>query len=50
MTNGAGSPRTGSYAHLSDAEMQTVRRDEQRQAARLGRYAIQLQLAHPSAW
>ena len=49
VTNGAGSPRTGSYAHLTDAEMQTVRRDEQREAARLGRYAIQLQLAHPSA-
>ncbi|MES1195197.1 MAG: PIG-L family deacetylase, partial [Opitutus sp.] len=49
VTNGAGSPRTGSYAHLTDDEMQTVRRDEQREAARLGRYAIQLQLAHPSA-
>ena len=49
VTNGAGSPRTGSYAHLSDAEMQGVRRDEQREAARIGRYAIQLQLAHPSA-
>jgi LmbE family N-acetylglucosaminyl deacetylase len=49
VTNGAGSPRTGSYAHLTDAEMQAVRRDEQREAARLGRYAIQLQLAHPSA-
>ena len=49
VTNGAGSPRTGSYAHLTDAEMQTVRRDEQREAARIGRYAIQLQLAHPSS-
>ena len=49
VTNGAGSPRTGSYAHLSDVEMQGVRREEQRQAARFGRYAIQLQLAHPSA-
>lgn len=49
VTNGAGSPRTGSYAHLSDEQMQAVRCEEQRAAAKLGRYAIQLQLAHPSA-
>lgn len=49
VTNGSGSPRTGAYAHLTDVQMQAVRREEQRQAARLGRYAIQLQLAHPSA-
>ena len=49
VTNGAGSPRTGPYAHLTDEEMQSVRREEQRQAARIGRYAIQFQLAHPSA-
>jgi LmbE family N-acetylglucosaminyl deacetylase len=49
VTNGAGSPRTGAYAALSDEQMQGVRREEQRQAANLGRYAIQLQLAHPSA-
>jgi LmbE family N-acetylglucosaminyl deacetylase len=47
-TNGAGSPRTGAYAHLTDKQMQAVRREEQRKAAELGRYAIQLQLAHPS--
>ena len=49
VTNGAGSPRTGTYARMTDQEMQGVRREEQRAAARLGRYAIQLQLAHPSA-
>ncbi|PTX91531.1 PIG-L family deacetylase [Opitutus sp. ER46] len=49
VTNGAGSPRTGPYAHLTDEQMQDVRREEQRKAAQLGRYAIQLQLAHPSA-
>ena len=49
VTNGAGSPRTGSYAALGDAQMQAVRREEQRRAAALGRYAIQLQLAHTSA-
>lgn len=49
VTNGAGSPRTGPYAHLTDEQMQGVRRDEQRKAAKMGRYAIQLQLAHPSS-
>jgi LmbE family N-acetylglucosaminyl deacetylase len=49
VTNGAGSPRAGPYAHLTDEQMQILRRDEQRKAAQLGRYAIQLQLAHPSA-
>jgi LmbE family N-acetylglucosaminyl deacetylase len=49
VTNGAGSPRTGAYAHLTDEQMQAVRREEQRKAAQLGRYSIQLQLAHPSA-
>lgn len=49
VTNGAGSPRTGRFAGFTDAQMQAVRRDEQREAARLGGYAIQLQLAHPSA-
>jgi LmbE family N-acetylglucosaminyl deacetylase len=48
-TNGAGSPRTGAYAHLTDEQMQGVRREEQRKAAQLGHYAIQIQLAHPSA-
>jgi len=49
VTNGGGSPRTGSYASLTDDEMQIVRRQEQRKAAELGRYAIQFQLAHTSA-
>lgn len=49
VTNGAGSPRTGSYAHMTDEQMQGVRRQEQRDAAKLGKYAIQLQLAHPSS-
>ncbi len=49
VTNGGGSPRTGAYARMTDEEMQGVRREEQRVAARLGRYAIQIQLAHPSA-
>lgn len=49
VTNGAGSPRTGPYAQLTDEQMQVVRREEQRKAAQLGHYAIQLQLAHSSA-
>jgi LmbE family N-acetylglucosaminyl deacetylase len=49
VTNGAGSPRIGAYAGYTDEEMQAVRREEQRKAARLARYAIMVQLAHPSA-
>ena len=49
VTSGAGSPRSGRFAAMTDAEMQKVRRDEQRQAAALGRYNLQLQLAHPSS-
>jgi len=46
VTDGAGSPRTGVYSKFTDEKMMVVRRDEQRTAARLGRYSIQL--AHPS--
>jgi LmbE family N-acetylglucosaminyl deacetylase len=49
VTNGAGSPRSGAYASFTDEQMIAVRREEQRAAARLGRYAVQVQLAHPSA-
>ncbi|HLP08068.1 MAG TPA: PIG-L family deacetylase [Opitutaceae bacterium] len=49
VTNGAGSPRSGRYAAFTDDQMISVRREEQRRAASLGHYAIQLQLAHPSA-
>ena len=47
-TNGGGSARTGAYARFSDGEMMAVRREEQRQAAILGRYAAMLQLDYPS--
>jgi len=47
-TNGAGSPRTGAYSNFTDEQMQVARREEQRQAAKLGRYGIQIQLGHPS--
>ena len=49
VTDGAGAPRAGRYAGHTDAQLQAVRRAEQRRAAELGRYAIQIQLAHPSA-
>ena len=49
VTDGAGSPRSGPYAAFTDEQMRIVRRGEQREAARLGNYAIQIQLGHPSA-
>jgi hypothetical protein len=49
VTNGAGSPRSGVYANYNDAEMQVVRTREQRKAAYVGEYSLQLQLAHPSS-
>jgi len=47
-TDGAGSPRAGPFAGCSDTQMQVVRRTEQRRAAALGKYNLQIQLAHPS--
>ena len=49
VTNGAGSPRAGVYASFTDTQMQDVRRQEQRKAALIGDYSVQLQLAHPSS-
>lgn len=49
VTNGAGSPRTGLYSNYTDDEMAAVRREEQRKAAFLGGYSIQIQLGHPSS-
>jgi LmbE family N-acetylglucosaminyl deacetylase len=48
MTNGAGSARTGRFAATTDEEMQAIRRQEQRSAAQIGGYNLQLQLAHSS--
>ena len=49
VTDGGGSPRAGRFAEFTNEQMKLVRRDEQRRAARLGKYAAALQLAHPSA-
>lgn len=48
MTNGAGSARTGKFARVTDAEMQQIRREEQRRAADIGKYNLQVQLGHAS--
>ena len=48
-SDGAGSPRAGRYADMTDARMREVRWDEQAAAARLGGYGACVQLAYPSA-
>lgn len=48
-TDGAGSARAGRFAALTTGELVACRRDEQRRAADVGRYAAVLQLGHPSA-
>lgn len=48
-TNGAGSARTGDFAHVTDEEMQAIRAEEQREAARVGQYAFMAQLHLPSS-
>ena len=48
VTDGAKSPRSGLYADYTDDQMKDVRRREQRKAAFVGDYSIQLQLAHPA--
>lgn len=48
VTDGAGSPRTGAYANVTNDEMVEIRKQEQIAAATLGRYSAQLQLGIPS--
>jgi LmbE family N-acetylglucosaminyl deacetylase len=48
-TNGAGSARQGPFADVTDEQMQDIRKEEQREAARLGQYAYMAQLDYPSA-
>ncbi len=48
-TNGAGSSRSGPYAAHTDDRMREIRREEQRKAAVIGRYAAMIQLDHPSS-
>lgn len=49
VADGAGSARSGVYADYTDEEMQQVRRQEQRKAAVVGEYGIQIQLDFPSS-
>ena len=48
-TNGSGSSRTGPYANCTDAQMMTIRRQEQSTAAVIGQYAAMIQLDYPSS-
>ena len=47
-SDGSGSPRSGIYANYTDQEMKQVRLHEQRDAARVGKYSVMLQLGYPS--
>ncbi|MEO6755081.1 MAG: PIG-L family deacetylase [Chthoniobacteraceae bacterium] len=47
-TNGSGSARTGPYADFTDEKMMAVRKEEQRQAAIVGRFGAMVQLEYPS--
>ena len=48
-TDGGGSSRTGPYAGYTDDQMQAVRMEEQKSAARIGQYGFMAQLGHPSS-
>lgn len=48
VTDGAGSPRTGEFADMSDEQMKEVRVSEQRKAADIGKYRAAIQLGFPS--
>lgn len=49
VTDGSGSPRAGIYQDFSNADMQAVRRMEQKKAATLGDYGAQVLLNYPSS-
>jgi LmbE family N-acetylglucosaminyl deacetylase len=49
VTNGSGSARDGQYKNHTDEQIMEVRREEQKKAARLGKYAAMFLLNHPSS-
>ena len=49
VTDGHGSPRAGIFANVSDDEMAQIRVEEQKEAARIGKYSAQVFLGYPSA-
>ncbi|MDD2522239.1 MAG: PIG-L family deacetylase [Anaerolineaceae bacterium] len=48
VTDGHGSPRAGKFADVSDDEMARIRVEEQKEAARIGKYSAQVFLGYPS--
>ena len=49
ITDGAGSPRNGVYSDFTDEQMQQIRQTEQKNAASIGNYSVQIQLGYPSS-
>jgi LmbE family N-acetylglucosaminyl deacetylase len=49
VTNGSGSPREGVYKKYTDEEMRAVRVKEQKKAAIVGEYSVQVLLDYPSS-
>lgn len=49
ITDGHGSPRAGKFGHVSDDEIAQIRIEEQKAAARLGKYSAQVFLGYTSA-
>lgn len=48
VSDGAGSPRSGLYADYSDEDMKKIRITEQKKAAYVGEYSVQILLGYPS--
>ncbi len=49
ITNGSGSARNGFYEKFTDEQMMTIRREEQKKAAYVGEYGVQILLDYPSS-
>ena len=49
VTGGHGSARAGNFAQVSDDEMARIRVEEQKEAARIGKYSAQVFLSYPSS-
>lgn len=48
-TNGSGSSRVGKFKKFTDEQMMAVRRKEQNQAAKIGKFGVMIQLDYPSS-
>src|SRR5690606_27838754 len=49
VTDGAGSARVGPFGRFTDEELVRVRWQEQRHAAMIGQFGLQIQLCHSSS-